>query len=73
MKDDKRILVFQGSPRREDNCPNQNGKTHQLAQYICDHIPDGVTVDLCDLSVGATPAIIQPAAATAISAPFATT
>lgn len=60
MKDGKRILIFQGSPRREDNCPNQNGKTHQLAQYICDHIPTGVTVDLVDLSVGATPSNIQP-------------
>ncbi len=54
-----KLLLFQGSPRREDNCPNQAGKTAQLAHYIIDHAPADVETDLCDLSVGAGP-MIQP-------------
>ncbi len=52
-----KILLFQGSPRREDNCPNQAGKTAQLAQYIKAHAPRHVAVDLCDLSVSTGPMI----------------
>jgi multimeric flavodoxin WrbA len=54
-----RILVFQGSPRREDNCPNQAGKTQLLADYIKAHAPANVEIELCDLSVGNGPRI-QP-------------
>jgi hypothetical protein len=49
MNKTKRIMLFQGSPRREDNCPNQSGKTQQLAHYIHERAPKGVIVDYCDL------------------------
>lgn len=54
-----RIMLFQGSPRREDNCPNQSSKTALLVEHMIRHAPAGVQVELCDLSVGAGPRI-QP-------------
>lgn len=60
MTPSKRILLIQGSPRRSDNCPNQDGKTQQLAHYIREHTPDGVTIDYCDLSVDSKASMIRP-------------
>ena len=46
-----RIMLFQGSPRRADTCPDQWGKTKVLADHIIANAPDDVEVDYCDLSV----------------------
>jgi multimeric flavodoxin WrbA len=48
-----RIMLFQGSPRRADNCPDQWGKTKLLADHIIKNAPDDVEIDYCDLSVSA--------------------
>lgn len=55
-----RIMLFQGSPRNEDNCPDQNSKTSLLAQYIIDNAPMNVEIDYCDLSIQPDRSIIQP-------------
>ena len=47
-----RIMLFQGSPRRKGNCPDQWGKTRLLAEHLILHTPGGVDIDYCDLSVG---------------------
>lgn len=54
-----RIMLFQGSPRRKDNCPDQWSKTHLLAQHMIDYAPDDVEIDFCDLSVSPE-TVIQP-------------
>jgi multimeric flavodoxin WrbA len=47
-----KILLFQGSPRRRDNCPDQESKTSLLAKHIISIAPSNVEIDLCDLSIG---------------------
>jgi multimeric flavodoxin WrbA len=44
-------MLFQGSPRRKDNCPDQWGKTKLLADYIIENAPGDIEIDYCDLSV----------------------
>ena len=46
-----RIMLFQGSPRRANNCPDQWGKTKLLAEHIMEYAPADVDIDYCDLSV----------------------
>lgn len=45
-----RIMIFSGSPRREDDCPGQTSKSRILVQYLIDSFPQ-VDWDLCDLAV----------------------
>jgi len=53
-------MIFQGSPRSEDNCPDQRSKTSLLADYLIDYAPKTVEIDYCDLSVRADTSIVQP-------------
>jgi multimeric flavodoxin WrbA len=46
-----KIMLFQGSPRRKGNCPDQWGKTQHLAEHIMNNAPDDVEIDYCDLSI----------------------
>ena len=55
-----RIILFQGSPRNKNNCPDQNSKTHLLAQFILNNTPNNVEIDYCDLSIQPDRSIIQP-------------
>ena len=55
-----RIMLFQGSPRYVDNCPDQSGKTALLAEHIINNAPDSIEIDYCDLAVKGDGNIIQP-------------
>ena len=51
---DKRpnILIFQGSPRRENSCANQIPKTQKVAEYLLDRWSPFVNLEIIDLSIG---------------------
>ncbi len=53
-----KILIFQGSPRREDSCANQTSKTERLIKYIYDKWSPFAKIEIIDLSVGDV--VIQP-------------
>lgn len=55
-----RLLIFQGSPRNQNNCPDQRSKTSRILRECLKRIPEGVEVDLCDLSVRKDRPIVQP-------------
>jgi multimeric flavodoxin WrbA len=57
---DVRILVVQGSPRSKETCPGEDGKSFQIVRHIVANAPEGVSVDVLDLSVGADGVIVQP-------------
>ena len=44
-----RIMLFQGSPRRANNCPDQWGKTKLLAEHIMEYAPADVDIDYCEI------------------------
>lgn len=46
------ILVFQGSPRREDSCANMESKSHKVVEYLVDKWSPFVDFEVIDLSVG---------------------
>jgi len=46
-----RVMLFQCSPRRKDNCPDQWSKTHRLAADIIEKAAKDIEVDYCDISV----------------------
>ncbi len=46
------ILVFQGSPRRENSCANQTPKTQKIAEYLLDRWSPFVKIEIIDLSIG---------------------
>lgn len=56
-----KILLFQGSPRDKDTCPNMESKTHKIVQYITDKWSPFVDFEIIDLAVNQSKApIIQP-------------
>lgn len=55
-----RVMVFQGSARNAENCPDQWGKTRSVIQHAIEAAPDWMEVDYCDLSVRDDGNIIQP-------------
>ncbi len=58
--DNVRIMVFQGSARNEESCPDQWGKTRSVIEYAIKGLPEGVEIDFCDLSVKGDGNVIQP-------------
>jgi multimeric flavodoxin WrbA len=46
-----KILVFQGSPRDKDTCPNMNSKTHAVVEHVIDKWSPFVNFEVIDLSV----------------------
>jgi hypothetical protein len=55
-----KIMLFQGSPRREDNCPQESGKSKLLTNTLLEKPLPNVDLDFCDLSVGTAPETIRP-------------
>jgi multimeric flavodoxin WrbA len=51
-EDNPKILIFQGSPRREDSCANQNSKSSKVVDWVVDKYSPFVDFDVVDLSVG---------------------
>ena len=59
-KEKVRIMVFSGSSRDSEDCPDQDGKTLTLAKKSTEDLPDNVEVDFCDLAVKTDKPIVQP-------------
>jgi multimeric flavodoxin WrbA len=56
-----KVLLFQGSPRDKDTCPNMNSKTHNLVNYIIDKWSPFIDFKVIDLAVNQNKRpIIQP-------------
>lgn len=58
-----RLLIFQGSPRNEDNCPNEDNKTSYFIDGAIKLLLknfDNIIIDYCDLSLNDKKSIIQP-------------
>lgn len=56
-----KVLLFQGSPRDKDTCPNMESKSHKIVQYISDKWSPFVDFEIIDLAVNQTKApTIQP-------------
>lgn len=55
----KTIIVFIGSARNKNNCPDQESKTSEIVKEALKDLPDDITIDLVDLSIEDNP-IIQP-------------
>jgi Leucine-rich repeat (LRR) protein len=46
------ILIFQGSPRKEESCANQTSKSEKLVKYIYDKWSPFANIEVIDLSIG---------------------
>ena len=46
-----KILIFQGSPRRENSCANQTSKSEKLVNYIVDKWSPFANIEVIDLSM----------------------
>lgn len=46
-----KVLIFQGSPRDKDTCPNMDSKTHKVIEYIINKWSPFVNFKVIDLSV----------------------
>ena len=56
-----KVIIFQGSPRDKDTCPNMESKTHTIVEYVVDKYSDLYDFDVIDLSVNQSKkSIIQP-------------
>ncbi len=60
-KSKPKVIIFQGSPRDKDTCPNMDSKTHTIVEYIIEKYSDMYDFDIIDLSVNQSKkSIIQP-------------
>lgn len=60
-KSKPKVIIFQGSPRDKDTCPNMDSKTHTIVEYIIEKYSDVYDFDIIDLSVNQSKkSIIQP-------------
>lgn len=56
-----KVLVFQGSPRDPDTCPNMESKTHKIVEYMISKWSPFINFQVVDLSVNhSKKPIIQP-------------
>lgn len=56
-----KVVLFQGSPRDKDTCPNMNSKSHNLVDYILDKWSPFIEFIVIDLAVNQKKKpIIQP-------------
>jgi len=46
-----RVLIFQGSPRDKDTCPNMESKTHKIVEYMVSKWSPFINFEVIDLSV----------------------
>jgi multimeric flavodoxin WrbA len=46
-----KVLIFQGSPRDKDTCPNMDSKTHKVIEHIIDKWSPFINFKVIDLSV----------------------
>jgi multimeric flavodoxin WrbA len=49
-----KVLVFQGSPRDAETCPNMNSKTHKIVEYMVSKWSPFIDFQVIDLSVNPT-------------------
>lgn len=55
-----KIMVFQGSTRHKDSCPEMMSKSHYMVDYIKRTFSDKAQLDICDLSIQRDKPNIQP-------------
>jgi multimeric flavodoxin WrbA len=56
-----KVILFQGSPRDKDTCPNMNSKSHKIVDYIIDKWSPFIDFKVFDLAVNQSKApTIQP-------------
>jgi len=56
-----KVILFQGSPRDKDTCPNMNSKTHNLVDYVLEKWSPFIEFKVIDLAVNQNKRpIIQP-------------
>ena len=56
-----KVLIFQGSPRDPDTCPNMESKTHKVIDYVMEKWSPFLEIKVIDLSVNSNKKpIIQP-------------
>jgi multimeric flavodoxin WrbA len=56
-----KVVLFQGSPRDKDTCPNMESKTHKIIEYVMDKYSNDFEFDVIDLSVNLSKkSTIQP-------------
>jgi multimeric flavodoxin WrbA len=56
-----KVIIFQGSPRDKDTCPNMNSKSHSIVEYITEKWSPFIEFDIIDLAVNQNKKpIIQP-------------
>lgn len=55
-----KILIFSGSARSKNNCPDQNSKTIQIVESAIKDLPKDIEIQLIDLSIQDDKPIIQP-------------
>jgi multimeric flavodoxin WrbA len=62
LGDDKpRVILFQGSPRDKDTCPNMNSKSHKIVDYMLEKWSPFIDFKVFDLAVNQSKApTIQP-------------
>lgn len=46
-----KVVLFQGSPRDKETCPNMNSKTHKVLEYLTDKWSPFIDFKVIDLSV----------------------
>jgi multimeric flavodoxin WrbA len=46
-----KVLIFQGSPRDPDTCPNMESKTHKVIEYVIEKWSPFLEIKVIDLSV----------------------
>jgi len=56
----KRILIFVGSARSKDNCPDQDSKTSKILLEALKKLPDNIELDIIDLAIENNKPIVQP-------------
>jgi multimeric flavodoxin WrbA len=56
-----KVLIFQGSPRDPDTCPNMESKTHKIVEHVISKWSPFIDMQVIDLSVNhSKQPIIQP-------------
>lgn len=56
-----KVILFQGSPRDKDTCPNMESKSHKIIDYIVDKWSPFINFEVIDLAVNQSKApTIQP-------------
>ena len=46
-----KVLLFQGSSRDKDTCPNMNSKSHSIVDYMLDKYSPFIEFEVIDLAI----------------------